>query len=163
MPILLYNGWNGSYFTWLSYQVAQMRETHMVDNLLLHQEDLVLNEFRIYNIWRIQWRKPCQLSGWMKDSYYSDTAQIWTSYLMHSMTMCKKVPRSNPLGHRGGYLLQTWSYSYDITSNWFALLPSVLTLMPVISSIKIDFLTNRPDSKSFLSLYQSKRALAVGV
>ena len=55
---------------------------------------LILNKFRIYNRWHIQWREPCQLPDWMKNSsYYSAMAGIWTSDLSHSMTMCKKVPQ----------------------------------------------------------------------
>jgi len=35
----------------------------MVCNLLLHHRELILNKFRIYNIWHIRRRKPCQLPG----------------------------------------------------------------------------------------------------
>ena len=48
--------------------------------------ELILNKFRIYNRWDILWGKPCQLPGWMKNSYYSAMAGIQTSDLLHSMT-----------------------------------------------------------------------------
>ena len=63
-----------------------MRETYMVCNL--PPQELILNKFRIYNIWHIQWRKPYQLSGWMKNcSYCSVVAKIQISDLPHSMTI----------------------------------------------------------------------------
>jgi len=60
-------------------------------NLQLQHEDLILNEFRIYNIWPIRWRKPGQLPGWMKNSpHYSATAEIQTFDLQHTMTTSKR-------------------------------------------------------------------------
>ena len=48
-------------------------------------------------------------------SNYSVTTGIRTSDLPHSMTTSKKVPRSYPLGHRGGLLIQ-WLATVNPTS-----------------------------------------------
>ena len=60
---------------------------------------LIINKFRIYYRWHIRRSKPCQLLGWMKNSYYNPTARIRTFDLPHIKTTSKKVPRSYPLGH----------------------------------------------------------------
>ena len=45
--------------------------------LLFHHSDTILNKFRICTIWYIRWRKPCQLSDWMRNpSYYNATVGI---------------------------------------------------------------------------------------
>ena len=43
----------------------------------------------------VYWRRnPCQLPGWMKNSYFSATAGIRTPDFPHCMTLSKNVPRS---------------------------------------------------------------------
>jgi len=37
------------------------RETKMVYKFTASSRELILNKFRIYNVWHIPWRKPCQL------------------------------------------------------------------------------------------------------
>jgi len=92
-------------------QLPQMREMHMVCNLLLHHRGLIIKKFIIYTRWHIRRRLPCQLPDRMKNSsYYSATAGIRTSDLRHSITMSKKVPQLLPvtrLTHRniGGLVL----------------------------------------------------------
>ena len=102
-----HNGWNGSYFPWLGY-LNWGRCTWSVI-YCFNWWGLTLNKFRIYNRWHIQWRKPCQLLGWMKtSSYYSVTAMFRISNLPHCKTMSKKVPHSYPLGHQSGNLQTVW-------------------------------------------------------
>ena len=49
----------------------------MIYNAQLSPRILILNKFRIENIWHVQWIKPCQLPGWMKNSpYHGATAYV---------------------------------------------------------------------------------------
>jgi len=51
-------------------------------------------EFTI--IWHFRWRKPCQLSGWMKSSpYYNAMTRIRTCYYIQSYVM--------PFGEKSGH------------------------------------------------------------